>query len=375
MFFNEIIGQEKAKERLISYVKEGRISHAQLFSGPEGSGKLGLAIAFAQYITCRNRTENESCGICPSCRKYAKLIHPDLHFVFPVIKPKTSKKDYYCDEYISQWRETVLKSHYFTFNQWSALIGAENIQPIIYANESESVLKKLSIKSSEAEFKVMIIWLPEKMHTSCGNKILKIIEEPPSKTLFLLVTEDEGSILPTIISRTQVIRIPKIEDTDLQRALEKSTDFDAETIAEMVHRANGNYLKAIEFANPGEDKEFFFSTFVKIMRQAFSGNVFELLNIAEEMGSIGRERQKDFFLYALSLVREFFMMNFGKSSLVYLTREEKNWGTKFSPYINERNVIPINQLFEEGYKHISMNGNGKIIFTDTFLKIASLILA
>jgi DNA polymerase III subunit delta' len=373
MFFNEIIGQEKAKERLISYVKEERISHAQLFSGPEGSGKLGLAIAYAQYITCRNRTENESCGICPSCRKYAKLIHPDLHFVFPVIKPKNSKKEYYSDDYISQWRQTVLKSHYFTFNQWSDMIGAENIQPIIYAHESESVLKKLSIKSSEAEFKVMIIWMPEKMHTSCGNKLLKIIEEPPSKTLFLLVTEDEGSILPTIISRTQIIRIPKIEDADLQQALERTTDFDAETIAEMVHRANGNYLKAIEFANPGEDKELFFSTFVKIMRQAFSGNVFELLNIAEEMGSIGRERQKDFFLYALSLVREFFMMNFGKSSLVYLTREEKNWGIKFSPYINERNVIPINQLFEEGYKHISMNGNGKIIFTDTLLNIAKLI--
>jgi len=372
MFFRDIIGQQKVKQRLISSVREERVSHAQLFSGSEGNGKLGLAIAYAQFISCRNRLAEESCGVCPSCRKYAKLVHPDLHFVFPIFKSKNVQKAF-CDDYIGMWRETILKSHYFSLNQWISIIGADNAQATVYAHESESILRKLSIKSSEAEFKVMIIWLPEKMNLHCANKLLKIIEEPPSKTLFLLVTEDEGAILPTISSRTQIIRIPKIEDTDLQKELEKSGEFDVETIAEMVHRANGNYLKAIEFVNPGEDKEFFFNTFQKIMRHAFKGNVIEILNNAEELGSIGRERQKDFFLYALSLIREFFMMNLGKPSLLFLTRKEKDWGMKFSPFINERNVIPFSQLFEDGYRHISMNGNGKIIFTDTLLKMADLI--
>ena len=372
MFFSDIIGQEKVKMRLISSVREQRISHAQLFSGPEGSGKLGLAIAYAQYISCRDRSEGESCGVCPSCRKYAKLVHPDLHFVFPIFKPKNVQKAF-CDDYIGPWRESILKSPYFSLNQWSAVINAENAQLTIYSHESESIIRKLSMKSSEAEFKVMIIWLPEKMNPACSNKLLKIIEEPPSKTLFLLVTEDQGGIISTISSRTQIIKIPRIDDIDLQKELENENKFDPETIAEMVHRANGNYLKAVEYANPGEDKEFYLETFQTIMRHAFTGNIIHLMNDAEELGSLGRERQKDFLLYALQLIRDFFMMNLGKPSLVFLTRKEKEWGTKFSPFINERNIIPMNQVFEDGFRHISMNGNGKIIFTDILLKIAALI--
>ena len=373
MFFSDIIGQEKVKQRLISSVTEERVSHAQLFAGPEGSGKLGLAIAYAQYISCRDRSESESCGVCSSCRKYAKLIHPDLHFVFPIFKPKGSKKDAYCDDYLAPWREMLLKSAYFSLNQWISQINAENAQVTIYGHESEAILRKLNIKSSEAEFKVMIIWLPEKMNLTCANKLLKMIEEPPSKTLFLLVTEDEGNIIPTICSRTQIIRIPKIEDVDLQKQLEKDERFDAATIAEMVHCANGNYLKAMDYMQSDEEKNYFLETFQKIMRHAFKENILELLNDAEELGSLGRERQKDFFLYALRLIREFFMLNLGKPSLVFLTRNEKDWGVKFSPFINERNVIPINQVFEEGYRHISMNGNPRIIFSDVLLKIAGLI--
>jgi DNA polymerase III subunit delta' len=373
MFFSDIIGQEKVKQRLRSSVKEERISHAQLFAGPEGSGKLGLAIAYAQYISCRARNENDSCGICSSCRKYAKLIHPDLHFVFPIFKPKGSKKDAYCDDYIAQWREILLKSHYFSLNQWINQINAENAQVTIYGHESEAILRKLNMKSSEAEFKVMIIWLPEKMNLTCSNKLLKMIEEPPSKTLFLLVTEDESSIIPTICSRTQIIRIPKIEDSDLQKELEKDDRFDGETIAEMIHCANGNYLKTIEYMHMSEEKSFYFETFQKIMRHAYVGNLSDLLNDAEELASLGRERQKDFILYALRLIREFFMLNMGKPSLVFLTRTEKDWGLKFSPFINERNIISINQVFEEGYRHIVMNGNVKIIFSDVLLRTAGLI--
>jgi DNA polymerase-3 subunit delta' len=229
------------------------------------------------------------------------------------------------------------------------------------------------MKSSEAEYKVMIIWLPEKMNLTCANKLLKMIEEPPSKTLFLLVTEDEGNIIPTICSRTQIIRIPKIEDQDMLKEMEKDDRFDAETIAEMVHCSNGNYLKAIEYMLTDDEKILYFETFQKIMRHAFKESIPELLIAAEDLASLGRERQKDFILYALRLIREFFMLNMGKPSLVFLTRMEKDWGLRFSPYINERNVIPINQVFEEGYRHIVLNGNVKIVFSDIFLKIAGLI--
>lgn len=374
MLFRDIIGQKKIKQRLIRSVQEERVSHAQLFSGPEGTGKLGLAIAYAQFISCRNRTEEDSCGNCPSCHKYGKLIHPDLHFVFPVFKTKESKKKYvWCDEFLTQWRNLILKSHYFNLNQWMDLISAENAQVTIYTNESEAIIKKLSLKPYEAEFKVMIIWLPEKMQTECANKLLKLIEEPPDKTLFLLVTEDEGNILPTILSRTQIIKIPGIDDQDLQEALQFSGKYNQAAIVEMIRLAKGNYLRAIESEDPGEDKVYYFTTFQKIMRTAWKGEILELMNIGEDLATRGREKQKDFFIYTLQLTREFFILNMNKPSLVYLTNEEKDWGKKFSPFINERNVFALNQLFEEGYLHITMNGNPKIIFTDVLLKIVRLI--
>jgi DNA polymerase-3 subunit delta' len=341
MLFSEIIGQEKVKGRLIKSVQEERISHAQMISGPEGTGKLGLAIAYAQYISCRRRSGTDSCGICPSCRKYSKLIHTDLHFVFPIFKPK-KVDEAYCDDFLKSWREMVLKSHYFSLNQWMNYIDAENSQAIIYSHESKSIIKKLSIKPFEAEFKVMIIWLPEKMNVQCANKLLKMIEEPPPKTLFLLVTENEDSIISTILSRTQIIKVQRIDPNDLLDVLQKENRYDPETLAQIVHRANGNYLKALDFADPGEDKKLYFETFQIMMRHAFTANIPGLLDNANELASLGRERQKEFFLYALQLVRDYFMLNFGKPSLVYLTREEKNWGLKFAPFINERNNIPLN---------------------------------
>ncbi len=372
MFFSDIIGQEKIRQRLTRSVHEQRISHAQLFSGPEGTGKLGLALAYAQYISCRNRNATDSCGNCPSCRKFGKLAHPDLHFVFPIYNKKTSQKAY-SDDFLPQWREMVLTSPYFNLGQWMAAIEADNAQGIIYSHESESIIRKLSMKPYEAEFKTMIIWLPEKMHPSCANKLLKMIEEPPAKTLFLMVTEEEESVLTTILSRTQIIRVPGIDDTSLLEALRNKGENDPEILAEMVHRAGGNYLKALEYTQPGEDKVYYFGTFQKIMRHAWKAEVPELLSLAEELADLGRERQKEFFLYVLQLVREYFMMNLGNPSLLYLTRNEKEFGIKFARFINEKNVIPFRELFEEGYRHVSMNGNVKIIFTDTLLKIVRLI--
>lgn len=372
MFFKDVIGQEEVKKRLIRSVTDERISHAQLFSGPEGTGKLALAIAYAQYISCHNRTETDSCGTCPSCHKYQKLAHPDLHFVFPVFNsPKT--KNPVSDDFLKEWRELIHKNSYFNLGQWLSFIDAGNAQGLIYERESDSIYKKLNLKSFEAEFKVMIIWLPEKMHISCSNKLLKLIEEPPNKTLFLLVTENEEAVISTIRSRAQLVKIPFIDSASIKNALSSIDGIEEDLITDAAHLANGNYIKALEYLNPGEDSQFFFQKFQEMMRFAYKREVLELLKWADEMAAIGRDKQKSFFDFALRLLREYFMMNIKKSNLVYLNREEKEWGKRFAPFINERNIIPFSKEFELGIKHISMNGNPRIIFMDTALRMVRLI--
>ena len=372
MFFKDVIGQEEIKKRLIRSVQEERISHAQLFTGPEGTGKLALALAFAQYVSCRNRGEADSCGECASCRKYEKLAHPDFHFVFPVFPTKEFKKPV-SDDFLPRWREMVKKTPYFTLSQWLGFIENENAQGLIYERESDSIMRKLNLKSFEAEFKVMIIWLPEKMHPACSNKLLKLIEEPPNKTLFLMVTENEESIISTIRSRAQLLKVPFIDNESMKIALENKEGVNKEQVAEAVHLASGNFIKALEYLNPDEDTQFYFTKFQEMMRFAYKREVKELVDWAEEMGRIGRDRQKSFFNFALRMVREYFVMNMKKPGLVYLNEEEKQWGKNFAPFINERNIVPFANEFELGIKHISMNGNARIIFLDTALRMVRLI--
>ncbi len=371
MFFKDVIGQESIKQRLIRSVQEERVSHAQLFSGQEGTGALGMALAYAQYLSCHNRSETDSCGVCPSCHKYQKLAHPDLHFVFPVFNSPKFKNPV-SDDFIKEWREMVLKSHYFNLSQWLGFIDAGNAQGMIYERESDSIYRKLNLKSFESEFKVMIIWLPEKMHISCSNKLLKLIEEPPNKTLFLLVTESEESIISTIRSRAQLIKFPFIKGDAIKKVLLDS-GADPGVVADAVHLSNGNYIKALEFLNPNEDEQFFFLKFQEMMRFAYSRQVLELINWADEMAQIGRDKQKSFFDSALRLVREYFVFNMKKMQMVYLNRDEIDWGKRFAPFINERNIVPISQEFELGIKHISMNGNPRIVFLDTALRMVRLI--
>jgi DNA polymerase-3 subunit delta' len=372
MFFRNVIGQQKIKERLIHSVQEQRISHALMFTGPEGTGKLALALAFAQYVSCRNRGENDSCGECPSCRKYQKLAHPDLHFVFPVFPTKTIKKPV-SDDFLPKWREMIHKTPYFTLSQWLGFVDNENAQGLIYERESDSIMRKLNLKSFEAEYKVMIIWLPEKMHQACSNKLLKLIEEPPSKTLFLLITEDEESVISTIRSRTQLIKVPFIDKESMHKALQTNDALSAEQIDDVVRLSNGNYITAMEYLNPDESTAYFFAKFQEMMRFAYMREVFELTRWAEEMAAMGRDRQKAFFAFALRLIREYFMMNMNRTNLIYLKQDEKEWGNKFAPFINERNIIPFAKEFELGIKHISMNGNPRIIFLDTALRMVRLI--
>jgi len=372
MLFREVIGQDHIKERLIRSVKEQRVSHALMFTGPEGTGKLALSLAFAQYVSCRNRGENDSCGECPSCRKYAKLIHPDLHFVFPVFTTKSLRKPV-SDDFLPKWREMVIKTPYFTLGRWLDFIGNENAQGLIYEAESDAITHKLNLKSFESEFKVMIIWLPEKMHHSCSNKLLKLIEEPPDKTIFLMITEDEESVIPTIRSRVQAINVPYIDKESLRKALSGAEGVSGQIIDDALRMSNGNFINALEYLDPDQDTSYFFEKFQELMRLAFKQDVPGLMDWAEEMASIGRDRQKSFFGSALRLVREYFMMNFNKPDLIYTTLKEREWGEKFARFINERNVIPFSNEFEKGILHISMNGNPRIIFLDTALRMVRLI--
>lgn len=372
MFFKDVIGQDEIKKRLIRSVNEERISHAQLFSGSEGTGKLALAIAYAQYVSCQNRSETDSCGVCPSCHKYQKLAHPDLHFVFPVFNSKKFNKPV-SDDFLPNWRELIKKSPYFNLSQWLTHIDAGNAQGLIYERESDSILRKLNLKSFESEFKVMIIWLPEKMHVACSNKLLKLIEEPPSKTLFILITENEESVIGTIRSRAQLVNFPFIDKQSIGNALLNIEGINKDIIPDAVHLSNGNYIKALEYLNPGEDEQFYFLKFQEMMRYAYKREVLEQIEWADEMAKIGRDKQKAFFNFALRLIREYFVMNMKQNNLLYLKQEEKEWGARFAPFINERNIVPFFNEFELGIKHISANGNPRIIFLDTALRMIRLI--
>ncbi len=372
MFFKDVIGQDELKKRLIHSVTKERISHAQLFSGAEGTGKLAMAIAYAQYISCHNRTETDSCGTCPSCHKYQNLAHPDLHFVFPIFNsPKFSKPT--SDDFLPDWRKMIQENPYFNLGQWLTNIDAKNAQGLIYERESDSIVRKLNLKSFESEFKVMIIWLPEKMHLACSNKLLKLIEEPPNKTLFILITEDEEAVIGTIRSRAQLVKFPFIDKESIRNALSNIPGINTEVIPDAVHLSSGNYIKALEYLTPEDDKQFYFLKFQEMMRFAYKREVIQQIAWAEEMANIGRDKQKAFFGFALRLIREYFVSNMKQSSIVYMNKDEKAWGAKFAPFINERNIMQFTEEFELAIKHISMNGNSKIIFLDTALRMVRLI--
>lgn len=373
MFFRDIIGQEEIKQRLLLEVKENRVAHAQLFCGPEGCGKLGLAVAYARYLCCTNRGEHDACGTCPSCIKFNKLVHPDLHFVFPVIKRK-SGSDVVSDDYIQEWRGLMAKGPYFNLNNWLEAMGAENQQAQIFVKESDELTRKLSLKSSEGGYKIVIIWLPEKMKVECANKLLKLLEEPPAFTVFLLVSEAPEQILPTILSRTQRLNIPRLENKEIEQALTELFGLQPEDAKEVAHAANGNYLQALEAIHTNEENRMFFDLFVSLMRLSYQRKLKEMKEWSEGMATLGRERQKNFLQYCQRMVRENFMSNFHLKELNYMNRNEQNFSARFAPFINERNVIGIMNELSEAQMHIEQNVNPRMVFFDFSLKMIVLLI-
>ena len=372
MFFRDIIGQEEIKQRLIQNVQENKIAHAQLFCGGEGVGKLPLAIAYARYISCLNPSNEDACGKCPNCIKFNHLAHPDLHFIFPVVKKK-STKDVVSDDYIAEWRELIAKTPYFNLHTWLEEMGAENQQAQIYVKESNEIIRKLSLKSSQGGYKIIIIWLPEKMNQETANRLLKMVEEPPQNTLFL-VSEEPDMLLTTIQSRTQRINIKGIEEKDLKETLMNIHGLQEQDATDIAHRSEGNFLKAIESISLNEENKLFFDLFVALMRLSYQRKIKEMKVWSENVAAMGRERQKHFLSYCQRMIRENFIYNFHNRSITYLGSEEEAFSTRFAPFINERNVMEIMSELNEAQRHIEQNVNAKMVFFDFSLKMIVLLI-
>ena len=373
MRFSEVAGHADLKQQLVQSVAEQRVPHAQLCHGPQGSGSLALALAYATYLSCQNRQAEDSCGSCPSCLKFDRLIHPDLHFVFPVFTTKSVKKDPVSDDFIAEWRMALLESPYITPNQWYSYIGMENKQGSIIKRESEEIMRKLQLKSYESDYKVMIIWMPEKMNQTASNKLLKLIEEPPPMTIFLLVPEDTGPMLSTILSRTQLIRVPRIAEEDLLNALKKKHQVSDEILKSAVKISGGNYVIAEESLMTSEDSAYQLELFIRIMRLAYAREFQEIFEWVEELAGLGRERQKAFLAYAIRMIRENYLMNKEQVELVRMTADEAGFSKKFFPFINDRNVPGMVQELNEAIIHIEANAYARIVFLDFALKLVKMI--
>ncbi len=370
MLFKQIIGQAELKSQLKHMVVTERLSHGLLFSGKEGSGHLALALAFVQYIFCTNRSEADACGICPSCLKIQKLAHPDFHMVYPIASSKDIKVS---TDAVFAFREAVIRNPYLTLNDWFNELDAENKQPIISAEESNDILKRLSYTAYEGGYKVMLIWYPEKMNAVSANKLLKILEEPPEKTLFFLVTSAPDQIITTILSRTQMIKVGLIDDTTMVQEIiqyYKLSEADATHIAKL---AEGSWRAAQSIMEEQDEMVALVQHFQNLMRIALKFDAFKMNQWIDQTAGFGRERQKQFFQYALHLMREALMLNHGAGNLVKLRGDELEFIKKFAPFIHESNYESIIETFESAYFFIERNANAKILLMDVGLKLNGLI--
>lgn len=371
MNFDSVIGQSEVKKRLISLVQENRVPHAIMLCGPSGVGKLALAIGFAHYLMCENRND-DSCGECRQCYMFETFNHPDVHFAFPIVK-KNGEKDTFCDEYIEEWRKRISTSPYFAMNHWLNDIGASNKQATIYEAESGAILRKLSLKSSMAGYKVMIIWQPERMNTTCANKILKILEEPPQQTVFILVCEQPDKLLSTIVSRTQRIDVPRINEKEIAEALITRNHIEEKNAKVIAHTANGSYLKALETIHVDPDTHLFLDMYILLMRLAYKRDLKQIGLWADKIAQLAREKQKLFLDYCQKMTRENFIYNFGMHEMNYQNLEEANFSVNFARFINERNVIGLMNEISAAQRDIEQNTNSKMVFFDFALKIIMLL--
>ena len=383
MKFNEVIGQEEVKERLMQMVNENRLPHALMLCGPQGVGKKALATAFGCYLLSK---EAEQQAAQPSMfgepvepaehPMLKKLEHPDLHFTFPTIKLPSMGSTHMpiSDDFIAEWRQLMTTSPYFGMDDWMEAVGAENQQAIITAGESDELVRKLSLKSSQGGYKVSIIWMPERMNIACANKLLKLIEEPPQQTVFIMISEEPDKLLETIRSRVQRIDVKRIDSESISKALVEKQGIGEEDARRISRLANGSWLKALQELKVGTENEQFLDMFIMLMRLAYQRRVRDLRKWSDTMASFGREKQKRFLEFFLRLTRENFMYNFKQQELCYMTRQEEDFAKNFARFVNEGNVLSIYDLTNRAIRDIGQNATARIVFFDFALQMIVLLL-
>ena len=355
MSFDEVIGQQEAKERLMQMVKENHLPHALMLCGPHGCGKFALATAFASYLL-----DNGT----PSAKAMLeKLEHPDLHFTYPTIKLSSMSSDHkpVSDDFAKEWHELLKQSPYFTMEDWMEAMGGENQQAIITAGESDDLVRKLSLKSSQGGYKVSVIWLPERMNIECANKLLKLIEEPPMQTVFIMVCEEPDKLIETIRSRVQRIDVKRLAEENIQEALVSRRGIDAEMARRISRLANGSWLKAMEELQVGSENELFLDMYIMLMRLAYQRKIKELRKWSEQMAGMGREKQKRW-------------LTFQNEELVYMTQKEEDFARNFARFVNEKNILQMNDLANLCIRDIGQNANARIVFFDFALQMIVLLL-
>jgi DNA polymerase-3 subunit delta' len=378
MLFKDILGLSHIKNHLAQSADEGRIPHAQLFVGPEGCGTLPMALAYMRYIVCNNKNGentggNEACNL-----KFDSLAHPDIHFAYPVSNSDKIKSHAVSNHYMEEWRQFIKEQPYDNLFDWYRLIGIEKKQGQIGVDEAHEVVKKLALKSYEGGYKTMLIWMAEKMNTSASNKLLKLIEEPPEKTIFILITEDEEQIIQTIRSRCQILHFPPLAEEAISTALNEK-GLTHENALRLAHEANGNYNKALDLMNNDSEDLVFEKWFVQWVRSAFKAKgdkaaIHALILWGEEVAKTGRETQKKFLHYCLAVMRQAMLVNFNVKDLAFMKIHVDGFDLeKFAPFVHENNILSIVEELESAIYHIERNGNSKIILTDLSIKLTRLL--
>lgn len=366
MQFKDVFGQDQLKNSLIQTVKSGRISHAQLFLGPEGSGTLPLAVAYAQYINCLQPSDEDSCGTCSSCVKFSKLIHPDLHFTFPTIAVEKKKLS---NDFIEEWRDALISNPYLSELQWLLKLDDEGKkQGNITAEECRDIIRKLGLKSYEAKYKTVIIWLPEYLRLE-GNIILKLLEEPPPQTLILLVAQDADKVIATILSRTQIVRVNKLQDDVVEQALIHAYQVSPAEASTLARVAEGNLSMALTLSEAGRSD--YHELFASWMRSCYGNNMAELEGCVAKITGTGREFIKSFIGYSLHMLRAVFLYHYANEQLIKLSPEERDFMTKFAFTMSERNLPEITTAMSEAAYHVERNADLKITFLNLSLYIGS----
>ncbi|WPR72290.1 DNA polymerase III subunit delta' [Flavobacterium sp. NG2] len=379
MLFSEILGQEHIKNHLTQSASSGRIPHAQLFVGPEGSGTLPMAIAYAQYILCNNQNgentgENAACNL-----KFDKIAHPDLHFAYPTVTTNEIKKNPKSIDFIADWREFILQQPYGGLFDWYAVLGVENKQGEIRVDDAQEILKSLSLKSYEGGHKIMIVWMADKLNISASNKLLKLLEEPPEKTIFILISENEEDIIQTIRSRCQILHFNGLSQAVIAEALVARENIDPNQAQKIAHQAQGNFNKALHLLHDDSEEFPFEEWFVTWVRAAFRAKkdasaIQDLILWSEKIAALGRESQKKFLEFCIEIFRQALMMNYEAVELVYFEPKVPKFKLEnFAPFVNGNNIQDIYNEISEAMYHVERNGNAKIILTDLSIKLTRLI--